>query len=543
MIQNPILPGFFADPSLLRVGEDYYIATSTFVWHPGVAISHSRDLKHWRLLTHPLNSLAALDMIGEGNSCGIWAPHLNFDPSAGLYYLLFTDVKSTAARFFDLHNYIITAPDITGPWSEPVRLNSSGFDPSILFDDDGRAYVANLEWDFRKGYEHPGAIVLQEYSKKERCLMGEPRRISRGGSDLGCLEGPLLVKRNGWYYLITAEGGTGFGHAVIVSRSRSVWGPYEPDPANPILTSIKAPFPGRNDRDFLKPHLFNPAVQIQKAGHASICDTPQGEWFLAHLGARPLMPSRASVLGRETFLQRCHWTDDGWLRVEDPDGRPRESVAEPAGVAEHPFPSLPETDEFTGPGLPPHYYTLRRPLDAGWANFTDRPGWLSMVGRESLHSYFNVSLVGRRIQHFCWEGITCMEFAPEKFQQMAGLVLLNGQDTWFYLRLYYSETFRSPCLGIMLSDRGELDELLDSRVPVSQLQVYLQAGVRNTDLQFYYSLDGGGWQPIGPVLDMTRLSDEYNRSFAGTFVALTCQDLSGAGKKAYFKSFTYRVTG
>ncbi len=165
MIKNPVLPGFNADPSFLRVGADYYLATSTFAWHPGIALYHSRDLAHWRLLAHALTRPSQLDLRGAGSSCGVWAPCLRFDHEAGLFTLVYADVKSIASRFFDLHNCLVTAPAIEGPWSDPVVLNASGFDPCILIDDDGRAYVANLEWDFRKGYTHPGAIVLQEYSR------------------------------------------------------------------------------------------------------------------------------------------------------------------------------------------------------------------------------------------------------------------------------------------------------------------------------------------------------------------------------------------
>jgi xylan 1,4-beta-xylosidase len=539
MIRNPVLPGFNADPSFLRVGADYYLATSTFAWHPGVAIHHSRDLAHWRLLTHALTRPSQLDLRGDGSSCGVWAPCLRFDQQAGLFTLLYTDVKNNASRFFDLHNRLITAPAIEGPWSDPVALNASGFDPSLLIDDDGRAYIANLEWDFRKGYTHPGAIVLQEYSRTARALVGQPRRIYRGGSSLGCLEGPNLYHVGDWYYLIAAEGGTGYGHSVTVARSRSPWGPYEPDPSNPILTSLAAPFEGRGDDDFLKPHLFNPEIAIQKPGHASIVQTEAGEWYMAHLGARPLLPSQRCVLGRETFLQRCSWTPDGWLRVEDPGRRPRELVAEPLGVRPHVFAPLPTRDEFDSPELPAWYASLRVPLSESWASLSERPGWLRLTGRESLHSLHEQSVIARRIECFAWEAETLLDFAPETFQQMAGLVVMQGNETWYYLRLYRSESLGSPCAGIMLSDRMALDELREHRVALSPGPVRLRAEVRGAQLQFFCAARAGDWMPVGPSLDQTRISDEYDRSFAGAFVGMCCQDMSGRRKPAYFDYFRY----
>ena len=543
MIRNPVLPGFNADPSFLRVGADYYLATSTFAWHPGVAIHHSRDLSHWRLLTHALTRPSQLDLRGDGSSCGVWAPCLRFDHRAGLFTLLYTDVKNIASRFFDLHNRLITAPAIEGPWSDPVALNASGFDPSLLIDDDGRAYVSNLEWDFRKGYTHPGAIVLQEYSRKKRSLVGQPRRIYRGGSSLGCLEGPNLYHVGGWYYLIAAEGGTGYGHSVTVARSRSPWGPYEPDPSNPILTSLAQPFEGRGDDDFLKPHLFNPEIAIQKPGHASIVQTEAGEWYMAHLGARPLLPSRRCVLGRETFLQRCSWTAAGWLRVEDPERRPRELVAEPLGVQPHVFPPRPLRDEFDSPELPAWYASLRVPFSDSWASLSERPGWLRLTGRESLHSLHEQSVIARRIEHFAWEAETLLDFAPETFQQMAGLVVMQGIETWYYLRLYRSESLGSLSVGIILSDRMALDELREHRVAVSPGPCRLRAEVRGAHLQFFCAAKDGDLLPVGPPLDQTRISDEYDRSFAGAFVGLCCQDMSGRRKPAYFDYFRYAELG
>src|SRR6478672_2765019 len=186
VIRNPILPGFNPDPSILRVGDDYYIATSTFEWYPGVQIHHSRDLVNWRLLTRPLRRASQLNMLGDPDSCGIWAPCLTY--SDGLFWLVYTDVKRygraavsgpSGASLRDFHNYLVTSPRIDGDWSDPVYLNSSGFDPSLFHDDDGRKYLVNILWDHRPGRNRFAGIVLQEFSVKEQRLIGRRENIFR----------------------------------------------------------------------------------------------------------------------------------------------------------------------------------------------------------------------------------------------------------------------------------------------------------------------------------------------------------------------------
>src|SRR5690606_29463494 len=201
MIKNPILPGFNPDPSILRVGDDYYIATSTFEWYPGVQISHSKDLLNWRIVARPLNRYSQLDLRGRPNSGGVWAPCLSW--SDGLFYLIYTDTREWTASFKDVRNFLVTAPDIEGPWSEPGYLNSSGFDPSLFHDDDGRKWFLNMIWDHRPQHQSFGGIVLQEYDPVSQTLTGPVENIFLG-SDLGLVEAPHLYKVDGWYYLLTA---------------------------------------------------------------------------------------------------------------------------------------------------------------------------------------------------------------------------------------------------------------------------------------------------------------------------------------------------
>lgn len=230
MIQNPILPGFNPDPCICRKGDDYYLAVSTFEWFPGIPIYHSKDLKNWELYTHVLTDDEKVNLKRLPSAKGVWAPCLTYCEPEGLFYVVYGIMNSMNARYFDVDNYVITAETIEGPWSEPVYLHSSGFDASMLHDEDGRKYVVSLEWETREGYEKPGAICLVEYDSEKKEIAGYPKRIWSGGTDRGCIEAPHLYKKNGYYYIMCAEGGTGYNHCVTMGRSRDIWGPYEGDP-------------------------------------------------------------------------------------------------------------------------------------------------------------------------------------------------------------------------------------------------------------------------------------------------------------------------
>ncbi|MBN2983771.1 MULTISPECIES: glycoside hydrolase family 43 protein [Cohnella] len=528
LIRNPILRGFNPDPSILRVEDDYYIATSTFEWFPGVQIHHSRDLRHWRLLGHPLTRPSQLQMLGNPDSGGIWAPCLSY--ADGVFYLVYTDVKSHLGPFKDTHNYLVTATDIHGPWSDPVYLNSSGFDPSLFHASDGRKWLLNMVWDHRKGKNPFGGIAMQEYSVRERKLVGPVRNIFRG-TELGLTEGPHLYERGGYYYLLTAEGGTRFGHAATVARSRSPFGPYEADPQGPLLTSAG-----------------KPELELQRAGHASLVETQGGEWYIAHLCGRPLRPSMQCNLGRETALQRVEWTEDGWLRLAEGGNSPYVTVQAP-DLPEHPW-EEPGEELFALGKLSMHLASLRRPVGEDWATLRERPGFLRLKGGESLYSAFRQSLLARRQQSFVMEAKTAVEFEPEHYQQMAGLIYYYNNKNYYYLHISRDED-AGRCLRLMTSDRGVYDEPLEAPVSVEGWgRVHLMAKADGEKFAFYYSADGTDWTPIGPVLDAGKISDEnaetiidgylIDQGFTGAFIGICAQDLSGSGKHADFAYFTYR---
>jgi xylan 1,4-beta-xylosidase len=520
-IRNPVLRGFHPDPSILRVGEDYYIATSTFEWFPGVEIHHSRDLIHWKLIARPLRRVSQLAMDGIPNSGGVWAPCLSHD--GHLFHLCYTNVRTLNIPHLETPNYLVTAPDIDGEWSEPVALNASGFDPSLFHDDDGRKWLVNMLWNSQSPENPFSGIVLQEYSSEQKKLVGEPELIFKGTA-LGVTEGPHIYKHNGFYYLMAAEGGTSYFHAVTMARSRSISGPYEVDPENPILTSKDSP-----------------ELEIQKAGHASLVETQGGEWYLAHLCGRPLSTRGRCILGRETCLQKVRWTKAGWLRLEGEAKEPKVLVPAPR-LEEQPWEPEPARDDFDSDGLSPHFQTLRMPLGEETATLTERPGFLRLKGAESLGSRHRQAFVARRQQAFCCTATTCVEFEPDSNRQAAGLVCFYDTDHYYYLRIT-RDARGGKCLGVIACDKGNIRRQLERDLMIEGWrQCFLKAQIRRDELQFFYSRDGLEWLPIGPVLDASKLSDEYCHpvlAFTGAFVGLCAQDLSGKSRNADFDFFEY----
>lgn len=521
-IQNPILKGFNPDPSIVRVGDDYYIATSTFEWFPGVQIHHSKDLIHWRLLTRPLDSVRLLDMRGLPNSGGIWAPCLTWHD--GVFYLCYTVVQELNSATKDTPNYLTTASDIMGPWSDPIYLNSSGFDPSLFHDDDGRKWLVNMIWDHRPAKNPFYGIVLQEYDHAAQTLIGKPDIIFKG-TELGRTEGAHLYKRNGYYYLLTAEGGTGPEHAVTLARSRSILGPYDVHPYNPILTA-----------------WGDQSLPLQKAGHGDLVETQTGDWYLVHLCSRPLADTQRCILGRETAIQHVTWQDDDWLYLTAGGNRPQVNVPVPA-LPTHPWPEPPHHDDFHANTLGLHYQTPRTPLGPDDLSLTERPGFLRLKGGQSLESRFQQVLVARRQQAFCYEATTCLEFAAESFQQMAGLVCYYSTKLYHYLCMSHDER-AGPCLYVQTMDNGAVSYPLQTAlIPLGGRQrVFLRARMDHARLTFFYSLDGDQWHRVCDDLDASILSDDYGDEwgFTGAFVGLACQDLTGARLHADFDFFEYR---
>ncbi len=540
VISNPVLRGFNPDPSFVRVGDNYYLATSTFEWMPGVRFYHSRDLVNWRMVGHALTRPSQLDLRGVGDSAGSWAPSLSY--ADGQFWLIYTNVVTTAMGrpFKDPHTYLVTAPAIEGPWSEPIYMNAIGFDPSLFHDEDGRKWLLNMQWDYRPGHERFAGNVLQEYDPKQQKLIGPVHELVRKKGIL--CEGPNLYKHGGWYYLMMAEGGTGWNHGISMARSREITGPYELDPQEAVLTT-----------------RHNPEHPLQKSGHGELIQTPQGEWFLAHLCSRPLKTDRGfnphspdrsesakahegdrCVLGRETAIQRVVWSDNGWLRLAHGDMLPQVEVDPPTGIEPHPWPEIPTRDDFDAPELDVHWQTLRVPADERWLSLSARSGWLRLKGRENPHSLHNQSLVAKPLTDFKATVTTKMEFSPTRFTQFAGLTCWYDTRTHFFLHVCHDEEL-GRMVRVAFTDDTAYDEPADARLAINDWPeaVYLRARIARTDLTFEASPDGSTWTQLGGVFDMTKLSDDYGSilHFTGAMVGLCVYDVAGQGIHADFDWF------
>ncbi len=518
-INNPILRGFNPDPSICRVQNDFYIATSTFEWYPGVQIHHSTDLKNWRLVHRPLNRKSLLDLTGVPDSCGVWAPCLSY--ADGMFWLCYTVVTRFDGDFKDTHNYLTWSTKIDGDWADPIYMNSSGFDPSLFHDDDGRKWHSNMIWDHRPDQTYFRGIVLQEYCHENQRLIGA-RKIIFDGTKTDYTEGPHLYKRGGYYYLMTAEGGTGYGHAVTFARSKDIWGPYEEDPQLHAVTA----------RD-------KPNADLQRTGHGAIVEDVNGEWWMTHLCSRPLPGVKRSPLGRETALQKIHWSDDGWVRLSEP-----ETAYDAAPVIE-----LQNIEyDFSDDTLPQDFQWLRVSDAGALFSMTDRHDALRLFGRDSLGSFFHSSLVARRQQHFNYEATVELEASPSDFQQMAGLVAYYNAHKFHYLYISYHD--QKGCVLQIMSCEG--DQSLSVVYPIKDAPIEISANrsislkvrVTGAELRFFWSDDGENWKSVGDVLDASILSDEAGKgegaNFTGTFVGVACQDLTGQKMPADILNFSYR---
>ena len=413
---NPILAGYYPDPSVVRVGEDYYLVNSSFAHTPGIPIWHSRDLVSWTQIGHVLTRPSQLPFAGLGISRGIFAPTIRYHD--GTYYVITTWVDSGG-------NAIVTATDPAGPWSEPVWLPFDGIDPDLFVDDDGRAYVVNNDSPIGEPlYSGHRALWLQEIDLETLEMVGPRELIVNGGVDLAqepsWIEGPHIYKKDGWYYLVCAEGGTSVNHSVVVFRTRDIWGPWEPWDQNPILTQRHLDDDAR-------------AFPITSVGHADFVQTPAGDWWSVFLGTRPYRGNEYNT-GRETFLLPVDWPEGGWPTILDPDADIEvpavvDRPALPAGEA--PIPTSGNftlADDFEGAALAP-YWTFLRTVATDWYRLGD--GALTLAAQPvALSEMGQPSFVGRRQQHLRMSAETTVTFDPQSAAERAGLAAFQNDEAY-----------------------------------------------------------------------------------------------------------------
>ncbi|MDA3811648.1 MAG: glycoside hydrolase family 43 protein [Spirochaetaceae bacterium] len=519
-ITNPILRGFNPDPSIIYSDGYYYIATSTFQWFPGVQIHRSRDLANWEFVTRPLDDVKKLNMYGIPDSGGVWAPCLTYDK--GTFYLIYTIVRSLEGIFKDTDNYLVTAPSIEGPWSEPKFLNSLGFDPSLFHQNNGRKYLLNTLWDHRPWMENFFyGITIQEFDFDNIKPLGEAKMIFKGtGQKL--TEGPHLYQKDDFYYLFTAEGGTRSSHAETVCRSRDLFGPYEVHPENPFITSKNYP-----------------DLRLQNSGHGDIIQGRDGQWYFVHLTSRPGICGNNSVLGRETAIQKVDWPVGDWPRLSSGGNEPAE-VIEISGdsiqkdqdpVTEYSFDEKVLHNDFQSLRIPSHdLYSL-----------SERKGWLRIFGGESMSSLFRQSLLAVRQDNPVFDVSVSLDMDPDSFHHMAGLAAYYDTKSFYYLHISRDE-WRGRVLHLLTATKNGL-QYPQFNIPITEKgTINLRYRVDKGFIQFYYSINKTTWIEVGDKMSMDVLSDEYTEDFrfTGAFAALACQDLSGNKKFGDFSCFNIK---
>ncbi|MBU9710393.1 glycoside hydrolase family 43 protein [Evansella tamaricis] len=493
--KNPILPGFYPDPSICRVDEDYYLVTSSFAYYPGVPIFHSKDLVNWKQIGHVLDRPSQLPLDGQGQSRGIFAPTIRYND--GVFYMITTNVGEGG-------NFLVTATDPAGPWSDPYYLDAPGIDPSLFFDEDGRVYYHGTR-PAPEGEKYSGnwEVWLQELNLETMKLVGEPIGLWRGAlRDVIWPEGPHIYKIDGYYYLLISEAGTGHHHAVSVARSESITGPYVGYIGNPILTHR---------------HLGK-AYPIVNVGHCDLVETQNGEWWAVGLASR-ISGGYYRNLGRETFLLPVTW-EDGWPIMSPGSGKLEMT---------YPVPNLPESksviedacDHFNGRILDFKWNFLRTPRDEFYS-LTDRPGYLSLKLRpERITELVNASFVGRRQQHLDFSASTLMEFSPATETEVAGLVVQQSNE--FHFQFIFSKKGEQNVLQLIKCSGGEEVILKELPVGVATSSLRLKVEAHDQDYSFYYGEKDGGSNDYHVVLenvDGRILSTDVAGGFVGTEIGM-----------------------
>jgi len=514
--RNPILGGFYPDPTICRQGDDYFLATSSFAYYPGVPLFTSRDLVHWTQVGHVLDRPSQLDLDSAGVSRGIFAPSLSCRP--GKLWMITTLVDRGG-------NFLVTTTDPAGSWTDPVWLHFDGIDPSLFFDDDGKVYIVNNglpEGPQLYGQSHR-AIWIQEYDTTAQRMTGPRRMIVNGGVDISqhpiWIEAPHIFRKDGWYYLICAEGGTAELHSEVVFRSRAVFGPYEPGSVNPILT-----------QRHLDPARPDP---VWTAGHADFVETQNGEWWAVFLATRPYEGYTFNI-GRETFLLPVRWRD-GWPVILSGTETVPYVVRAPDLPAD-PRPGTPlsgnftDRDDFDAPDLRPTW-TFLRTVRERWSETTSNPGWLTIRPRPvALEGRGQPSFVARRQQHHWATATTAMRYRPLADGDKAGIAAFQGSDAFYSLGVALDRGRRVVRLERRSGAGAQAATTVIASAPLAappDSTVYLRIRARGGEYDFSYASSPDAWVLLREDEDGTILSTRIAGGFVGTMLGLFAYRAAG----------------
>ncbi|WP_179032081.1 glycoside hydrolase family 43 protein [Paenibacillus kribbensis] len=505
---NPILPGFYPDPSIVRAGEYFYLICSSFEYFPGVPIFQSRDLIHWEQIGHVLNQPNQLDLTDRKSSDGIYAPSLRY--FEGIFYMITTDVGG-------IGNFYVTAAAPAGPWSEPIHVPYGGIDPSLFFDDDGKVYVSA-----QQGADYDSHVIQYEINIATGEALSEPQVVWRGDGG-PWTEGPHLYKINGMYYMMSASGGTAKEHREIVGRSDNPYGPFERYP-EPILTHRGLDHP------------------IQYLGHADLVEDVNGNWWSVFLGVR-LTENGYSVLGRETFLAPVIWKDE-WPHIDNNEGcvKLEMSVARlPAAAPQAPGTAAGEgRDDFAADHLGPEWIFVRNPPDGSYS-LDEAPGSLTLRGQAAgLGDVGQIAFAGKRQQHTQASFITCMSFAPTAEGEEAGLCARRDEDAHYEIGVLRSGD-RNRVMA-RLTIRGESRIVYEAETEAERLLLKIEATENEYTLS--YSEDDENWSSIaaGPARALSPEDFVNKMCFTGVVIGLYATGNGHpSGVPARFDWFEYQA--
>lgn len=505
--KNPILPGYHPDPSICRVGDDYYMVNSTFEWFPGMPIHHSKDLVNWELIGYGIHKPEQLELQeGLGDYMGVFAVTIRY--FEGVFYLINTCVQCEKGG-----NFYITATDPAGPWSDPVWLDAPGIDPSLMWDDDGTCYyVGHGNLKGTQDWKDQQGAWLQELDVEKGKLIGPRKQLTYGHANNAVwTEGPHLYKINGKYLLMVAEGGTGYNHSTTVHHADSVWGPYISDQVNPVLTHRHL------GRDY----------PFHSMGHTDIIETQNGEWWAVMLGKRYV--DGYTLLARETFL--CPVVFEGQTPIFNVGKGIVEPEMKRPNLPWSPFKEKPIRDEFVGHELDLVWNMLRTPHE-NWYSVNN--GSLVLNLRPNvLDSLTNPSLLGRRIQHHNFEASFKMDFSSKKSSEKAGMILYRRSTCHYQFMKQANE------LVIVRTERGEKTEL--ARTKYNGKSVVLKAEGKGRNLIFSFGTDEQSLEVLGETQDMKTISFEVADGINGPYVGMYATSSGKSSKaKASFDWFEYK---
>jgi alpha-N-arabinofuranosidase len=499
---NPVLSGFYPDPSICRKGNDYYLATSSFAYYPGIPIFHSTDLVHWRQLGHALNRPSQLGVDGVRLSGGVYAPTIRYNAHNDTFYLINTCVGG-------IGNFIIKTHDPqTNHWSEPIPLRFGGIDPDIFFDDDGQGYIVHNdeppgppEWNGHR------AIWLRRFDVATDAVVGEKLLIVDGGTDKAqhpvWIEAPHLYKIDGYYYLMCAEGGTSTMHSEVIFRSDRVTGPYVPWAGNPILTQRDLPA----DRP-------NP---ITCAGHADLVQTPSGDWHAVFLACRPYEGGHYNT-GRETFMLPVQWVDGYPVILPHGEAIPP-AVPAPGGVAGGDG-SISYRDDFRGKTLDDRWLFIRTPRSEWWSLSAD--GLRLQANGATVYEQANPAFIGARQQHLAFEAQTELNYQPETAKSLAGIVCFQNEKHNFV----FGKTRNGAgavCLVVDEARGGTVSRLAEIAIAKADRRrpLTLKVSAEGAHYAFEASFDGGrSWTSVVDRADGRILSTQTAGGFTGVVLGM-----------------------